>query len=116
MTLNLDALEALARAATPGPWAAHNRQTHLGTENAAGAYWTVDGPNGNSLIEAQANRPANSEYLAALSPDVVLALIAELRAARADLAPPPKSVPSEPEPCPRCGRLEICNCFRLRHG
>lgn len=65
--IDLDALEALARAATPGPWFAdHDGHRSIGGPIGVGALrpWRED-----------------AAYFAALSPDVVLSLIERLRAA-----------------------------------
>ena len=67
--MSLDALEALARAATPGPWEAHGHEVMR--PHPDGAY---------TIAEAMDSR-ADAAYLAALSPEVVLALVARLRIA-----------------------------------
>lgn len=76
--LDLDALEARARAATPGRWL-------LPFDD--GALVAADRPR-DSLLSVDkdgmgvVDRRADAEHIAGLSPDVVLALVAELRALR----------------------------------
>lgn len=85
----LDDLEALARAATPGPW-------KWWTSNSRKRLSGADGRDGG-IIDAIALRDGadvivsreNAAYLAAVSPGVVLALIARIRSL-------------EEPPCPRC--------------
>lgn len=78
MSLPLDEIERLARAATPGPWMPDGED-----------FWTVQGGANMGLV-AQVGNPAypstkdeaNARYIAALSPDVVLELVAEVRRLR----------------------------------
>ena len=84
MSIDLDLLEALAKAATPGPW-----------ENAAGYKIEVaaTGTHCASAWERYTYEPdkkitsekaqANATYIAAANPAVLLELIAELRAKNA---------------------------------
>lgn len=83
MSVDLDALEQRAKAATSGPWTAHDPPEEIGHDWAAitsptGAvvesFW-YDGPH---LCVSTDDR----DFIAAASPDVVLGLIAELRALR----------------------------------
>jgi hypothetical protein len=73
--------EALARAATPGPWSADSGDQ--------GAF--VFGPDGDSLFAAHwvsgldGDREANCAFVAAHGPDRLLALYADLKKARAAL-------------------------------
>jgi hypothetical protein len=74
--------EALARAATPGPWSADSGDQ--------GAF--VFGPDGDSLFAAHwvsgldnGDREANCAFVATHSPDRLLALYADLKKARAAL-------------------------------
>lgn len=62
---DLDAIEALAKAATPGPWVVDDEGHRFTGEGGSSTPWRAD-----------------ARYLAMLSPDVVLALCAELRRAR----------------------------------
>lgn len=86
--VDLDRLEALARAATPGPWEAVS-----GSEVDPATLW-LSGRNtgdGGLLAEfydgaafsAGPRAEANAHYAAAADPATVLALIAELRAEKA---------------------------------
>lgn len=69
--LDLDALEALAKAASPGPW----RLMH-------GDVFTACDVDDDALYIAGDAFGPNATYIAAASPDVVLALIAEVRRLR----------------------------------
>lgn len=76
----LRAIEALAQKATPGPWRASigvrsNVQTNDGDHP---EIIGVCG-SGDSHRHRKANQKANAEFIAALSPDVVLALVAAAR-------------------------------------
>lgn len=80
--LNLDALEATARAATPGPWGLH-----------LGAAWQVvtDAPDwGQREVATTGTADSigsedDAAHIATFDPPTVLALIAELRRSREDL-------------------------------
>jgi hypothetical protein len=78
MTPDLDHLEQLAKAATQGPWSIHR----------GSVVCDIGGPLRIGGVIADINQPdhpggkADAAYIAAVSPDVVLALIAELRALR----------------------------------
>ena len=72
MTLDLDALEAVARAATPGPW--HQGAHYIG----AGGE-----PYDPEAFVGQASILCDAEHIAAFDPPTVLALIAKLREAEA---------------------------------
>lgn len=81
MTLDLDRLEALAKAATPGEWNAPgdgDLQYENGVPVVQGAY----GHDGYFVDDNDA------KFVAALRPEVALALIAEVRALRAELNTP----------------------------
>jgi hypothetical protein len=67
MPIDLTTLETLARAATPGPWLEND-------DSECGRY---AGPPGQSLTRADA------AYIAAMSPDVALKLLAVVQAAKA---------------------------------
>lgn len=86
---DIDKLEALARAATPGPWTASD----YGTYDGKGEAWYVDTPDDRADIASDeggvkpnhwdANRGRRDmQFIAAANPKVVLALIAEVRAWR----------------------------------
>jgi hypothetical protein len=84
--LDLDALEAAAKAATPGEW----RRTEPGVLSA----WSVDLPSPHHTVSvpfapfafgevvAASPKEDDTTFIAAASPDVVLALVAEVRRAR----------------------------------
>ncbi len=92
MSDDIDSLERLARAATPGPW--------KWTESYGSVSLDRDVPNhdhtlGDHVLFAEPCGDCNSSvlvedadaaYLAAVSPDVVLGLIALLRAAEEEIA------------------------------
>ena len=77
MTLNLDDLEAVARAATPGPWEA---EPYLYT---ADDDWVrVTSPSDGPLFNlAEGVEPVNASHIAAFDPPTVLALITRIREA-----------------------------------
>lgn len=90
MTLNLDDLEATAKAATPGPWRwdedfGENGDTGLALTNDAraevvGAYnWHCCSFRDDPTVEDN-----DAEHIAAFDPPTVLALIAKLREAERD--------------------------------
>lgn len=83
-TENIDILEQLALAATPGPWAVDP----LGV----GARFNIETPDGaeciamaQQLVADRRNekRGANADYIAAAHPQIILGLIKLLRAAQA---------------------------------
>jgi len=75
--VTLDDLEALARAATPGPWAAFHDEDNtwqlVETRTPGAANLTDD----SGVLVSQ-----DAAYIAACSPERVLALVAVVRAAR----------------------------------
>lgn len=102
MSIGLDELEKLARAAELGPWRWGDWSTLFGTlEDPAcmrdlESNLTHAGPEPyvrqrgdvceRVLHVDDRGKPGNVEYIAAASPDVVLALIERVRAAEAELA------------------------------
>lgn len=81
----IDELERLALAATPGPWAVDALQI--------GARFNIELPDGSEAIAMSQQlagdrlgekRGANAAFIAAANPQTVLALINQLRAAKAD--------------------------------
>ena len=82
MNLNLDALEAVARAATPGPWSINweSDEYHAGMPDK----WalSINGPEASDFADLAA---ADAEHMATFDPPTVLALIAGLRSVREDL-------------------------------
>lgn len=84
-TPDLDRLEALAKAATPGPWHAGDRgigwEVHAGRPGKRGCYERdADCRDLNSEYKDTFTQ-ADASYIAAASPDVILGLIKELREA-----------------------------------
>lgn len=84
---DLDKLEALARAATPGPW---TLRVHTHTRNVPrdNDDFTISGASGGAVaIEPPKWNPnvaADAQYIAAAHPDVILALIARVREVEAE--------------------------------
>ena len=79
-------LRALAEKATPGPW------TALTTGRAGGDHWYIC-DSGEAIAWISANdgenedqRQPDAEFIAAVSPDVVLALLDEITTLRAEVA------------------------------
>lgn len=87
MTLDLDELERLAKAATPGPWEPAFRDTVIAGPTKKNTPREVSGGRGvvarvdddDESLWAQAE--ANAEHIAAANPEVVLALVARVRLA-----------------------------------
>jgi len=82
----IDELERVALAATPGPWAVDALKV--------GARFNIELPDGSEVIamsqqlvgdRLSEQRGANADYIAAVNPQAVLALIKQLRAAQADV-------------------------------
>lgn|SRR3990167_412659 len=96
MTLDLDQLERLAKAATPGPWK-HEPGRHL---------IDVTSADSSELICRCSSYPppvmaSNALFIAACSPDVILALVARVREAETKLANLCKCInryPDHPDP------------------
>lgn len=85
--VDLDHLERLAKAATPGLWLPGDGE-RVPSDVVSAPDATRDGFDdedyahyGGALV-AESMRPADREYIAAADPATVLALVAELRAAR----------------------------------
>lgn len=83
MTIDLDDLERQARAATPGPWKAGDPAWFRGRQNPEDGKRPLTAELGGVI--ANIYGAENAAHIAANSPDVTLALIVELRAARAEL-------------------------------
>ena len=77
MTLNLDDLEAVARAATPGPWEAEP-YLYTADDDRVRVTSPSDGPLFNL---AEGVEPVNASHIAAFDPPTVLALITRIREA-----------------------------------
>jgi hypothetical protein len=86
--VDLDALEAAARAATPGPWQVGYNDGSGRYESDKDEFCITTGH--DSVLHASCLNPECAEddaaYIAAASPDVILRLTAELRKARETIA------------------------------
>lgn len=83
-TVNLDALEALAKAATPGPWCG------AGHPQREPPFYVVAGPHerpglwpATTLVADLSTSIVDAKFIAAANPATVLALIERVRAAEA---------------------------------
>lgn len=85
--LDLDKLEALAKAATAGPWRLYRQPP--------GTVGVVNRNDETGRAVAASSSDANASYIAAMSPDVALAMIARLRAAPT---------------CETCGKKCVVRC------
>lgn len=101
MTIDLDRLEAVAKAATPGPW-----NPSPGRALVVSRVDISEPVICNCLSEQFAQAPKDAAFIAAVSPDVVLELVAELRKAKAErdwlakrIALDGVSCPIEPNVC-----------------
>lgn len=81
MTIDLDQLESVAKAATPGPWVRHPEDVYsdVGAHVAFCPTVCSSAPE-RCISEEQAE--SNAAYIAAANPAAVLELIEELRTAR----------------------------------
>jgi hypothetical protein len=87
--IDIDALEALAKAATPGPWTVDEECL---TDR--GCLYVAKGKPGDlrgrvlevfkNCLVRDAQRASNADFIAAANPDAILVLIAEVRALRED--------------------------------
>lgn len=83
MTIDLDTLEAAAKAATPGPWvntAGYKIKVASTGTHCASAWERYTYEPGKEITSEKAQ--ANAAFIAAANPATVLELIAELRAER----------------------------------
>src|SRR3990167_6439064 len=71
--MNLDTLERLAQAATPGPW--HTEGLHIVSKN---RIWICSGHHDG--YQPGVGLSPEPKFIAACSPDVILALVARVRA------------------------------------
>lgn len=82
----LAALEALAMAATPGPWVSDNPNAeYIAALDANGAYEYVadaDPSDFSSVHRPRAQIVTNAAYIAAANPAAILGLIADVRMLR----------------------------------
>lgn len=82
----LDKLERLAKAATPGPW--EFKEDNDETKDGSYLEFYTAGPARIDIYrfdpQGETLGKADAEYIAALSPDVALSLISEMRALRAE--------------------------------
>lgn len=83
MTIDLDYLEALAKAATPGPWrnAAGYKIEVVSTGAHCASAWERYTYEPDKKITSE-KAQANAAFIAAVNPAVVFELVAELRAER----------------------------------
>ena len=77
---DLDPLKAKAAAATPGPWHAPGLG-EIHSDHDHGVFVGVDADGEQEIVIADCVSDPNAAYLAAVSPDVLLALIARVEAA-----------------------------------
>lgn len=77
MNIDLDKLEQVASKATPGPW------RHRATDGGWSGVFEQSSAKA-PICQLGFNHPANADFIAALSPDVVLELVRRLRAAEQD--------------------------------
>lgn len=82
MSIDLDALETLARAATPGPWWCEELDEVGDTIGILTVKTPCEVLAVMSDTQAPIDNADNAEFIAAASPDVVLGLIERLRAYR----------------------------------
>lgn len=81
--IDIEALEAVAKAATPGPWTWHETETYCdGRRHPAGR---LNGPAYAPDYEDSVLCRGDAAFVAALNPTVALALLTEIRQARAAL-------------------------------
>lgn len=80
MNVDLDALEAAAKAATPGLWETIRYRIYADKKNVASAQEVYSYREDEAVLPKEAE--ANAAYIAAASPTVVLELIAEIRKLR----------------------------------
>ena len=82
MTISLDEMEELARKAAPSPWAYYSNYRGVGSlpRKTGDAYCSIAVVSGVGAGQEKAAR--NGPYIAACSPETILALTAVVRAAR----------------------------------
>src|SRR3990172_571258 len=82
--MNLEALEALARAATPGPWATQDKNIYLGVRVWSSidkeGYWS-GWDSAGTIYNEGGHSESDAAYIAACSPERILALVAVAKAA-----------------------------------
>ena len=118
----LDALEAVAKAATPGPWSGDRADAPA----ASWEVWGHDGSDYENFIADCRTGGANAAHIATFDPPQVLALIAEIRRLQGELGvsrsqpvlvsnDQPEAEPSaiKPDPLAVCGR---CGQRHVEHG
>lgn len=90
MAVDLDAIEARARAATLGPWQVGGVRESLGVGYYKRAQAHTVGPDGDPVAlalykpEHHAQHWADAQYLATMDPPTTLALVAEMRRLKAE--------------------------------
>ena len=83
MTFDLDKLEALAKAATPGEWRVSNhRQSSRAIQTVKNDYEVASVPL-NKFTDNR-RREADADFIAAANPSTILALVAHIRQLEAD--------------------------------
>jgi hypothetical protein len=92
--IDLDALEATARAATHGPW----QHTPFGGQNQNGDYFGGDVFDGHGEYLLSEVRDEDGAHIATFDPTTALALIARLREAEAVIAEALASIGDVTEP------------------
>lgn len=81
---DLAALKALAMAATPGPWERDEGNEVSVSEDGDEGFWSWERA-GPAQLHGSGNQPiADADFVAAVNPGVVLALIAEIERLRGD--------------------------------
>lgn len=91
---DLDELERLAKAATPGPWAVRKHTALIHSDTGLSFDIVELGPTGDETSP-------NLAFIAACSPDVVLALVRAVRAAAVAAAFAEMCDPDDEHSCPR---------------
>jgi hypothetical protein len=80
--IDLDAIEARAKAATPGPWEASEAASDAIIAPAQPLHYDEEARDYGGPIIGESMHLADRDHIAGLDPQTVLALVAELRAAR----------------------------------
>lgn len=108
MELNLDEIERLARAATPGPWATVAGPLNMHVSSRSGFVIGSEG------MASYGQDVSNAAHIAAANPATVLALIARLRAAEAALGLGEDDTQGEPSPKERAAMVKALEATRPR--
>lgn len=81
--MNIDEIEKLARAATPGPWELFSRRRTNSIGNNGDLDTVVHWMGFEAAQQPYAKQRANAAYIAALSPERIIAMCAVIKAADA---------------------------------